>query len=421
MINITDKHNCCGCGACVQKCPKQSISLQEDSEGFLYPKVNSDTCIDCGLCEKVCPMLNPAEARKPLQVLAAINKDEKIRMESSSGGIFTLLAEKIINEGGVVFGARFDEEWQVTLDYTETIEGLAAFRGSKYVQARTCETYRQCEQFLKNGRKVLYAGSPCQITGLRHYLRKEYDNLLTIDFACHGVPSPKAWKSFLSEVAATPYIQSVNMRAKIKGWIKFGFTVHYEKNTQICVLKGPAVENPYIHAFLSDIILRPSCHACKAKELRSGSDITIADFWGVWKIAPEMHDDKGTSLVLINTEKGSNTFAAIDCKMLDTTYGQAVAFNPAIIRSSRPHPNRAELFAHIDDEPFSTLAYKYAPLSTKQKAKRIVTGILKILIGGGIPELYQLPSNNKYTYIEDIKFRTKEVSWTRYELQIKLK
>lgn len=171
MILITDKSLCCGCSACVQKCPKQCISLKEDNEGFLYPIVNTDTCVDCGICEKVCPVLNPEDTHEPLKVLAAKNRDEKIRMESSSGGIFTLLAEPIIREGGVVFGARFDEEWQVTLDYTETIDGLSAFRGSKYVQARTGDTYRQCEQFLKEGRKVLFTGSPCQIAGLNHYTK----------------------------------------------------------------------------------------------------------------------------------------------------------------------------------------------------------------------------------------------------------
>ena len=193
MIEITEKYLCCGCAACVQRCPKQCIILHEDHEGFLYPKVDTDNCIDCALCEKVCPILNEGSNRKPLKVYAAINKDEKIRLESSSGGIFTLLAEQTIGEDGVVFGARFDENWQVRLDYTETIEGIAVFRGSKYVQARTENTYQQAEFFLREGRKVLFAGTPCQIAGLKKFLRKEYDNLLAVDFVCHGVPSPKVW------------------------------------------------------------------------------------------------------------------------------------------------------------------------------------------------------------------------------------
>ena len=203
MIDIIDKTLCCGCAACVQRCPKQCITLHEDHEGFLYPKVDTETCIDCGLCEKVCPILNEGNKREPLKVYAAINKDEKIRLESSSGGIFTMLAEQTIGEGGVVFGARFDENWQVRLDYTETIEGIAAFRGSKYVQARTENIYQQAEKFLKEGRKVLFTGTPCQIAGLKKFLRKEYANLLAVDFVCHGVPSPKVWAKYLQELLAS--------------------------------------------------------------------------------------------------------------------------------------------------------------------------------------------------------------------------
>lgn len=190
MIEIKDKKDCCGCSACVQKCPKQCISLKEDNEGFLYPEVDKSMCINCGLCEKVCPVLHQGESRKPLKVYAAKNQDEEIRRQSSSGGIFTLLAEKTIQDGGVVFGARFDEHWEVKHDYTETIEGLAAFRGSKYVQSRMEDNYRKAEMFLKQGRKVLFSGTPCQVAGLKRFLRKYYGNLLTIDMVCHGVPSP---------------------------------------------------------------------------------------------------------------------------------------------------------------------------------------------------------------------------------------
>ena len=202
MINIIDKKNCCGCNACVQHCPKSCVTMQEDEEGFLYPIVDQEACIDCGLCEKVCPVLNQGEERKPLQVYAANNPNEEIRMQSSSGGVFTLLAETIIQEGGVVFGARFNDDWEVIHDYTETKEELAAFRGSKYVQSRIGDSYCQAEQFLKKGRKVLFTGTPCQIAGLNLFLRKEYGNLLTVDFICHGVPSPGVWKSYLEELIA---------------------------------------------------------------------------------------------------------------------------------------------------------------------------------------------------------------------------
>lgn len=202
MICLTDKSQCCGCEACRNVCPKQCITLKEDKEGFLYPEINVTTCIKCGLCERVCPMLLQSnKERMPVAVYAAKHKDDNIRLVSSSGGAFTFLAEKVIEQGGVVFGARFDENWQVVHDYVETKSELSLFRGSKYVQSRIGNSYQQVQQFLKSGRLVLFTGTSCQILGLKLFLRKQYDNLLAIDVICHGVPSPKVWKKYLNEVA----------------------------------------------------------------------------------------------------------------------------------------------------------------------------------------------------------------------------
>lgn len=202
MIKLEKKSDCCGCAACVQRCPKQCISMQEDEEGFLYPAVDKESCIDCGLCEKVCPILSPSSPHLPHYIYAAKSKDEHIRKHSSSGGVFTLLAEQTINAGGVVFGARFDEKWDVVHDYSETLEGLSAFRGSKYVQSSIDQSYKQVESFLRGGRLVLFSGTPCQIAGLKRFLRKDYENLTTVDFICHGVPSPKVWRMYLKETVA---------------------------------------------------------------------------------------------------------------------------------------------------------------------------------------------------------------------------
>jgi coenzyme F420-reducing hydrogenase beta subunit len=248
MITLQRKADCCGCNACTQGCHLECISMQEDNEGFLYPKVDVEQCVDCGLCEKICPIINQTEARKPLHVYAAKNRNEEIRKQSSSGGIFTLLAEKIIEDGGVVFGARFDEKWEVMHDYTETKEGLAAFRGSKYLQSRTGNTFQQAKEFLKAGRKVLFSGTPCQIAGLKLFLRKEYDNLITIDFVCHGVPSPKVWRMYFLYLtdnqkyttnykggyfAHTKAITEINFRDKTYGWKKFSLTVQIAMNPEI--------------------------------------------------------------------------------------------------------------------------------------------------------------------------------------------
>lgn len=351
MIKITDKHNCCGCEACVQACPKNCISFEEDNEGFCYPRVDESICIECGLCEKVCPILTPFDSRLPQTQFAAINNDEQVRMESSSGGIFTLLAEQIINEGGVVFGARFDEDWQVTIDHTETTDGLAAFRGSKYVQACVGDTYAKCAKFLKAGRKVLYSGTPCQIAGLKHYLRKEYENLLTVDFVCHGVPSPKVWGKYLQEVVGTVNVQGVSMRDKLQeGWKRFNFVLDYQNEGKMISLSSWHQKNDYMNAFLRDMILRPSCYACKAKECRSHSDITIADFWGIQSVCPTMDDDKGTGLLLIHTAKGKENVPFDKMKYEEVTFEEGYRNNPAIYRSAKPWPRRAEFFQQLDNE-----------------------------------------------------------------------
>lgn len=436
MININNKKECCGCGACVQKCPKHSISFLEDNEGFLYPKVDAYSCIDCGLCENVCPMLRPFSSCEPLQVLAAINCNEAIRMESSSGGVFTLLAEKVINDGGVVFGARFDEEWQVMLDYTETIEGLAVFRGSKYVQARTGDTYKQCEQFLKNGRKVLYTGTPCQISGLLHYLRKPYNNLLICDFACHGVPSPKVWRMYLQEVIdGTNRSMNNNQFRKKHNYKKaFTFKIFFDEDSKTTTLSSFNGDNPYMKAFHKNMSLRPSCYECKTKQGRSMADITLADYWGIQKTHPEMDDDKGTGLVLINTQKGKEFFDKIEVSSLETVYEEIISSNPVIVRSVNPHPNRDKFFMELNHtQHLSKLILDFTKPSLKQQA-RSTFSLLKRIVRNHIKcfrwATTETKSNDKSTYptepvnirsLQSVSFRDKTTGWKTYGMVIKMK
>ena len=325
--------------------------MSKDDEGFLYPVINEANCIDCGLCEKVCPELHPFAERNPQKVYAAINKNDHVRMNSSSGGIFYLLAEKTITEGGVVFGARFDEQWQVVTDYAETMEGVRAFMGSKYVQARMETAYADARKFLQEGRKVLFSGTPCQIAGIRHFLRKDYDNLLTVDIICHGVPSPKVWGRYLDEVVAAgrKAIRDVQFRNKRNGWKQFNFTMSYNKEGQSVSLCNHHRNNHYMRAFLSDMILRPSCHGCQAKHGRSHSDITLADFWGIKLEMSGMDDDKGTSLLLVNTSKGR---AAFDWSMIEhkeTTAEKAINHNPPYYFSVAAHARREDFFARLDE------------------------------------------------------------------------
>lgn len=403
MIKIVNKQDCCGCSACVQRCPKHCITLKEDGEGFLYPHVNSDECIDCGLCEKVCPELHHGERHIPLEVYAAKNKDESIRMQSSSGGIFTLLAEKVIQEGGVVFGAAFDANWEVMHTYAETMEGLVDFRGSKYMQSRIGTAYQDAEYFLKQGRKVLFSGSPCQIKGLKLFLRKNYDNLIAVDFICHGVPSPKVWREYLKETIARksgknsvlPYpipckigIDTVDFRSKSTGWKKYSFaltlsetSVEGVKNTVL--LSSVFSENPFMRAFLADLILRPSCYSCPSKSGRSGSDLTIADYWAIPQVAPEFDDDKGVSLVLVQTEKGKSFYQSLKEKttFIVTSYQEAQGANGGFKEKTPMHPKRSRFFTEFaqSDDIIGLIDRTLRIPLYRKLLKKVKNGIKKML------------------------------------------
>lgn len=359
MIEITQKEHCCGCSACVHICPKHSISFQEDKEGFLYPKVDLETCIDCGLCEKVCPIINQDSEREPQKVYAAKNDDENIRLKSSSGGVFTLLAEKIIEEGGVVFGARFNENWEVVHDYADTIEGLEQFRGSKYVQSAIGESYKQVETFLKAGRKVMFTGTPCQIAGLRKFLRKDYKNLLTVDFVCHGVPSPLVWRLYLKEEInrygkEITAVEDINFRDKYTGWKTYSLSIKLSGNI---VSSTMFTDDNYMRAFLSNLSLRPSCYSCPAKAGKSGADITIGDFWGIENVLPELDDDIGIS-VLVNYNEIKCPSIISELYLHAVSYPEILVSNPCLEKSVNKPVNRDFFFSQLMRKGFNCAVNK---------------------------------------------------------------
>lgn len=345
MIQIEQKSQCCGCAACVQCCPRQCILLEEDAEGFLYPKVDASRCIDCGLCEKVCPVLHPGTPRAPQACYAALHPDSRVRSASSSGGVFTALAASVLASGGVVFGARFASDWSVEHAYTETPDGLAAFRGSKYVQSRIGSAYSQAETFLKQGRRVLFTGTPCQISGLRRFLRKDYDGLLTLDFICHGVPSPLVWRRYLQAVSPSDAASlcGVSFRDKASGWHRYQVTLCYDHAT----VSRPFYEDAYMRGFLSDLYLRPSCYACAAKSCRSGSDLTVGDFWGIEHFHPELDDDSGVSSVLVHTSSGAHALQQTPLQLYASTYREVVKYNSALEHSPKVSASRRSLFFEL--------------------------------------------------------------------------
>lgn len=367
MITISDKKNCCGCSACAQRCPKQSITMQPDNEGFLYPQVDTNSCIDCGLCEKVCPSINQDKNGSIKGVYAAKNDNEDVRMQSSSGGIFSLLAERVVSEGGVVFGARFNKDWQVEHAYTEDVKGLAAFRGSKYVQSVVSETYKEAERFLKEGRKVLYSGTPCQIAGLKHYLRKEYDNLLAVECVCHSVPSPLVWKKFLEQHRNGRTVKHVNFRDKSTGWsnYKYSLVIDYENGDKEIIPGG----QPYMKALVANLSTRPSCSDCKVRGGRSGADLSIGDFWGVWNINPILDDNKGTTILIAYTDKGLNELEGI--QLHDIPISDARAYNRGLLAPDPFHPNRDKFFSKVNkSDDVSAIIERLLHMSLFERIKR---------------------------------------------------
>lgn len=352
MIRISEKFNCCGCEACSQRCPKQCIEMRADNEGFLYPVVDVSRCINCGLCEKVCPELNKRNPGIPLKVVAAKANSRDIVMQSSSGGIFSLLAVKVINKGGVVFGARFDENWNVVHDYTESLDGLEVFRRSKYVQSRIGNTFEKAEEFLKSGRMVLFTGTPCQINGLKLFLHKNYENLLAVDIACHGVPSPSVWNIFLREyLQGIPLneISSINFRDKKHGWENYCFTVKLKGDNINKVVSSPYRENIYMRAFLKNLIIRPSCENCCAKTPLNASDLTIGDFWGIKNVSPDFYDENGVSIIICNTNNGVKWIEALDMVLVPADFELAKQYNGGFFNSPN-HRNRLKYFKGLQKE-----------------------------------------------------------------------
>lgn len=361
MVEITNKKKCCGCTACAEICPKHCIEMKEDNEGFLYPFVDVEKCVNCGLCNKACPELNVGRKIKPLKVWAAYSIDEEIRKNSSSGGIFFTVASHIIHKGGVVFGARYNEQWGVEFGKAETVEDLKPLMVSKYVQSNVGSAYIECKQLLKEGRPVFFTGTSCQIAGLRCFLGKEYDSLLTAEVVCHGVPSPRVWHMYLDEIrnevkgvgVEKGIIETISFRKKNPSWDRFNFNVSFKGENASKKESGIDVyhmENIYMKGFVYNLILRPSCYECPFKSGRSGADLTIADYWGVKKFHPDFYDDKGTSIVMANTNKGKGVVDELKLRKVESSYSKVRYSNPAIVKPHKPHVKRDVFFNSFRDK-----------------------------------------------------------------------
>ena len=386
-----EKEKCCGCGACVNVCPKKCIMMQPDKEGFIYPKVDITKCINCKLCEQVCPFLNLKKADTEPIVYAARSKEDQVRFHSSSGGIFPELAKEIFKNNGVVFGAVMSpDNRKVVFACASNCNELLPIQGSKYIQAEIGDTYLKIKDYLSEGKKVLFTGTTCQVAGLRSYLKKDYDNLICADVICHGVPSPLMWEKYCDYLKDKYHcdITQVFFRSKKYSWSEFGIKMIAKKE-----VFEFSFQNPYFRLFNSNLCLRPSCYDCKVKGLNNRSDISLGDFWHIEELIPSFEDGKGVSIILLNTQKGVDFFnkcmadEEIEVASEHVSYEQACVSNNAIYKSMSQSTQRTEFFDNLTTQDFLTIKNKYTQDSFNYcvKAFLIKSGIWKTLqkIRGG--------------------------------------
>jgi len=384
---LKDPQLCTGCAACEASCGTHAISMVPNEEGFLYPSIDANACTECKLCERICPV-NPEHPKdlfhhEPQEFLAAWNKDEEIRRQSSSGGVFTALAENILEQGGAVVGAAFDESFKVRHIMIENKDELAKLRGSKYVQSEVSSAlYGRIKSELRDGRKILFSGTPCQVAGMRQVMRKQ-EGILYVDILCHGVPSPKLWEEYRATLNAAP--SSFSFRDKITGWKDYSISWLINGS----VHKELGRDNAYMHAFLRDYTLRMACYACSYAKMERVGDLTLADFWGIEKCYPEYDDDKGTGLVLVNDSHGRLSLAACsDVVIAYPVSSDAATLGNPIFRGPSHRPAaRGEFYNKLSSGGFASVAKIYAlglPSALQRFASKFKRTIKMILIMIGV-------------------------------------
>ena len=369
-MKITDF--CTGCRACEQLCPKNCISMKVSEEGFLFACIDESICINCGLCHKRCPQNNIQEKHEPLNVLAVrYNKDAELK-NSASGGAFVAVAHEMLSQGGVVFGAAYLDDWKVGHISVRTATELWKLQGSKYVQSDTQKTYAEVKAYLDEGKMVLFSGTPCQIGGLRAFLRKDYDNLLTIDLICHGVASPILFQKYIEWLGRTTKgkILYYNFRDKSGGW---GLGYRAKTKTKTKTKTRPANLDPYYYHFLKGDTYRECCYHCIYCTKGRVGDITVGDYWGIEKEHPSFYSTKGVSVMLLNTDKAVKWFELTKgmFHVQESTFEQASRMNHNLLSSTKRTDIRSTVYSKMNsmstDEYFDTVLNVQVGLSTRIK------------------------------------------------------
>ena len=348
MPQFATNLSCTGCTACAAACPRKCITMTADADGFRYPLVDASACVECGLCTAACPVLKQTRLEHTPQAWAAYSKDGEMRMGSSSGGVFTELSRLILAQGGAVFGAVYDEGFRVIHTAAEDEAGLAKMRGAKYAQSDLDGIFADVKRRLSGGQQVLFSGTPCQVEGLISFLGKPYPNLTTVDFVCHSVPSPMVWEQYVALLSQDGPIRRIDLRAKDTGWSRYQYCHRIERERGR-PRRIPNAESLYMKLFVGDHINRLSCAQCTFKGYARRSDLTIGDFWGIWDIAPEMDDDRGTSVVLVQSGKGRMLWEALESRLVrkQVSLEEASAQNGAMLRPAPAAADRDALLARI--------------------------------------------------------------------------
>lgn len=383
MIESLEKNRCTGCSACYCACPSDAITMKVDEEGFWHPEIDEELCNECDICSDVCPVINKLEKGSNFslpQVFAVWSLDENVRLTSTSGGFFTELAKVVIGRQGYVAGARYNDRHLVEHCIVGDFDGLSCLKQSKYIQSDLGRTYEEIKDLLESDQYVLFCGTPCQTAGLQSYLGREYEKLILCDFICRGVNSPKVYMKYLDMLQSRyrSAVKKVTFKYKAYGWNRFATLVEFANGRRYI---KDRYHDPYMLGYIEhNYYMRPSCHDCIFKGLPRLSDISMGDFWGIAETRPHLDADKGTSLILINSEKGKRFFELVKATIFfeECTFNEALGSNACIFESPSPNPHRASFFRDLDKMPFDKLIRFYCPDSySKKRELRLFSQNLK--------------------------------------------
>ncbi len=378
MKSVINQDKCANCRACYNKCPNQAIVMKENHEGFFIAIIDQNKCVECGLCRKICPVINVKEKTGYGEKLchAIINSNNEIKIRSSSGGVFGALSNFVLKKDGIVCAPSYDDEFKVAHMFIDNSDDLIKAFGSKYVESDLGNIFKKIKQKLDDKHLLLFSGTPCQVAGLKQYLNVDYQNLITLDIVCHGVPTPKLYKKYLSTFGVDK-IKGINFRDKTNGWTNYGIKIKLENSQYF----NEYFNDDYMKLFLSDVALKSSCYTCAFKNGKSSADITIGDFWGISKVLPDVDYRNGVTMVISNTNKGAdiiNSFFSKEeilgqCKIKDVCI-----FNKALIFGTKKPKDRDEFFLDLDNKSVKELSKKYGKKENNQiKIKRAIKKLLK--------------------------------------------